>query len=132
MDGPSLEKMWQRVDKTDSCWLWIGPLRANGYGMYNHRPAHRVTYELLVGPIPDGLHIDHLCRVRHCVNPDHLEPVTQAENNRRAGAAKTHCPRDHEYTPENTYNKNGSRMCRTCHRDRSREAYRRKRQEATL
>lgn len=80
-----------RVD-ANGCWLWTASIRANGYGQFVHqgspRQAHRVSYECLVGPIPEGLHIDHLCFVRHCVNPAHLEPVTQAENNRRAAAKK--------------------------------------------
>lgn len=86
--------------------------------------AHRYAYELLVGPIPEGLHIDHLCRVRLCVNPAHLEAVTCHENNRRStsptavNAKKTHCPRGHEYTEENTYfaPPDGRRMCKPCAR----------------
>jgi hypothetical protein len=78
------EKLWAKVDKTDDCWLWTGAKTSSGYGMVSHdsgvRPVHRVVYELLVGSIPDGLVIDHLCSVRNCVNPAHLEPVTNAEN----------------------------------------------------
>jgi hypothetical protein len=86
--------------------------------------AHRVAYEALIGPIPDGLQLDHLCRNRACVNPLHTEPVTQIENIRRGEAgvpsgsqqrAKTHCPQGHPYSQGNTYiRKNGHRMCRTC------------------
>lgn len=76
------------VEKTDTCWLWCGSLTYDGYGIFredNRRTgAHRFAYEWHVGAIPDGLHLDHLCRVRNCVNPEHLEPVTPQENDRRA------------------------------------------------
>lgn len=106
------------------CWLWKGQVAPDGYGHLSvhdqTRMAHRLMYEHLVGPIPDGLQLDHLCRVRHCVNPAHLEPVTPRENTMRGNTAaransiKTHCPRGHEYTLGNTYIKNGSRHCRAC------------------
>jgi hypothetical protein len=86
-------RFWARVEKRpDGCWIWTGVINHNGYGRYTYaRPdgrslasrAHRIAYELLVGPIPDGLQLDHLCRVKACVNPAHLEPVTQDENMRR-------------------------------------------------
>lgn len=79
---------WSKVQYTPGCWLWLGALGRGGYGLSRHRGVlsvvHRVAYELLVGPIPEGLQLDHLCRVRHCVNPDHLEPVTALENVRRS------------------------------------------------
>jgi hypothetical protein len=132
------ERFWARVDQTDSCWLWTGPLTANGYadvtiGRRRMR-AHRFAYELLVGPIPDGLQLDHVkargCRHRHCVNPAHLEPVTQTENILRGNspaaihARKTHCINGHEFSPENTYHRpdNGGRQCRTCISDRQRRS----------
>lgn len=106
----------------DDCWLWTGLVQSNGYGVFNvaGRPqrAHRVSYEMHVGPIPPGLQIDHLCRVRKCVNPAHLEPVTARENSRRA--MRTHCVNGHEFTSENTYMNGGKRYCRTCRRDRNR------------
>lgn len=117
-------RFWSKVvvDAT-GCWLWAANT-SMGYGQIIHDGrqvgAHRVAYEVLVGPIPEGLHIDHLCRVRHCVNPGHLEPVTQKENNRRAllhVAAKTHCKRGHEFTPENTRRSRTrprTRMCIAC------------------
>ena len=91
-----------RISDT-GCWLWIGKTRKDGYGVLSlfggFGYAHRVSYELLVGPIPDGLVIDHLCRIRCCVNPDHLEPVTSRENLARSPltwkgttSRRTHCP----------------------------------------
>ena len=93
-----------------------------------------MAYELFIGPIPDGLTIDHLCRNPNCVNPTHLEPVTMWENLMRGDtltarkAAQTHCVHGHEFTPENTYVKaNGCRLCKACARDRVREIKRRQR-----
>ena len=107
----------------EGCWHWTGGRTSHGYGTLwfdgRSQRAHRVVYEALVGPIPDGLVIDHLCRNRLCVNPDHLEPVTLLENIRRGqgNGSKTHCPSGHEYTPENTRrNALGWRYCRTCKR----------------
>ncbi len=82
------ERFLAKIDRSDldGCWIWTGALDRGGYGLFKSRQvmAHRFAYELWVGPIAEGLHIDHLCYVRPCVNPAHLEPVTQAENNRRA------------------------------------------------
>lgn len=112
------------------CWLWKEPLNPAGYGTVSPfggtTLAHRQMYAFAIGPIPDGLTLDHLCRVRNCINPWHLEPVTQAENARRANAYVTHCPKRHEYTPENTYGKN-CRKCRACDRVRSAAARARRR-----
>ncbi len=110
------------------CWLWLGYTNTHGYGHFyvnpeqRVRPAHCIAYELLVKPIPPGLELDHLCRVRSCVNPAHLDPVTGEENVRRGEAGinneiKTHCPRGHEYNAQNTYNSpTAGRICRACKR----------------
>jgi hypothetical protein len=116
-----------RVDKTPAsgCWVWCGSRYGNGYGRIrgaglNGALAHRVAWELWRGPIPDGLVIDHLCKNRECVNPDHLEPVTQRENVMRSDslwaeqAKRTHCPDGHSYDEANTAVRNGSRHCREC------------------
>lgn len=122
-----LERFAEKYRVDDSgCWIWTACTHQFGYGEFRFRGkcarAHRVAYELLVGPIPEGLTIDHLCRVRNCVNPAHLEPVTFAENVRRGAAAITHCPHGHEYTEANTLHQRGRRNCRTCRRARKREA----------
>lgn len=124
MTPRDLLRFWAKVSVTDDCWLWIGAISSTGYGNFwlsgRYISAHRASYEYAVGPIPDGLHIDHLCRVRQCVNPSHLEPVTQRENTLRgetlpaANARKTHCLRDHPFTPENTYVSSAGRSCLTC------------------
>ena len=119
------DRFWAKVEKTDACWLWRGATGRSGYGNFRGRDgrmeiAHRVAYELSVGPIPTGLTLDHLCRVRQCVNPAHLEPVSGVENTRRGGnAAKTHCIHGHEFSPENTHH-GRQRTCRTCLRERAR------------
>ena len=115
---------WQYIEKKDQlgCWPWSGPTREGRYGVIGQRYAHRFAYELLVGPIPRDLEIDHLCRNRLCVNPDHLEPVTHRENILRGislparRARQNHCKNGHAFTTENTYFRdNGNRTCRTCH-----------------
>lgn len=134
------ERFWASVAPcpTSGCWLWFKAQTAAGYGMTTVATmkigyAHRFAYEQTVDPIADGLHVDHLCRVRCCVNPLHLEPVTQHENILRGvgfaavNATKSACPKGHSYTEENTthvVSKNGpGRMCRQCNRDRSVRAY---------
>ncbi len=113
-------QFWGQVVKTDGCWLWSGKID-KGYGRYNGRGAHRVAYELTVGPIPSGLEIDHVCRTPLCVRPDHLEPVTRLENMRRRYATYTACINGHQYDEANTYiMPRGYRDCRACIRERAR------------
>lgn len=117
------------VTKTDSgCWEYaIENRRGVDYRQVNvpegarkvARYAHRVAYEHLVGPIPDGMQLDHLCRNRTCINPAHLEPVTARENVRRARSLVSQCPSGHPYDEENTRIYDGRRYCRACHRARS-------------
>lgn len=109
------------VDSTTGCWRWFATLDRGGYSHFTiparrHISGHRFAYMALVGPIPLGLELDHLCHNTACVNPGHLEPVTRAENMRRRYARMTHCKRGHEFTPENTYTGVGRRSCRTCQR----------------
>ena len=114
----NIPTFWEKVDTTGNCWLWTGRKNSRGYGQTGgpEQMAHRTAYVLVVGPIPDGLELDHLCRVRACVKPSHLEPVTHAENCRRAALARTHCRQGHPYTKDNTiWIKGGGRDCKTCH-----------------
>lgn len=135
-------RFWSKVDKDGPvpaarpdlgpCWLWTAAQTGGGYGYFrvNGRSvrAHRFAYELLVGPVPVGLELDHLCRVLACINPDHMEPVTHQVNILRGigevarNARKTCCPQGHPYDAENTYwSRRGGRHCRACGRVRSRE-----------
>lgn len=136
-----LERIENKIEPepNSGCWLWTGAISDTGYGsigfLIDGKPkcfnAHRYIYEQYKGKIPNGLQLDHLCRVRCCVNPNHLEPVTNRENTIRGLApivlgarnrAKTHCPQGHEYTSENTIIKNRTnkkkigRQCRECNR----------------
>ena len=122
------------VLEENGCWSWVGPMGSNGYGLFkvNKRMqcAHRVVYEMHRGEIADGLQLDHLCRNRKCVNPDHLEPVTCRENLLRGhgltaiNAKKTHCPNGHALEGSNILWDDGSRKCRTCNNERQRKARR--------
>jgi hypothetical protein len=122
--------MAAKVEVDDNgCWLWTGYVTPDGYSQLTIRPrrhrGHRLSYELLVGPIPEGREIDHLCRVRRCINPDHLEVVTRSENNRRSqrnwipdvnGAPM--CFRGHAVQGANAiHDTDGKTRCRTCRRE---------------
>lgn len=135
-------RFWSKVYADPSgCWLWLASRDRDGYGRFFetnirlHKRAHRVAYEDVVGPIPIGLSIDHLCRNTPCVNPRHLEPVTNQVNSLRGNtfaarfAGKSHCPRGHPYDLFNTQlTKRGYRQCRTC-RNEQHKAKRRRRKE---
>lgn len=136
---PDIERFWANVspEPMSGCWLWTGLTNTKGYGRVyfgaGHYMAHRWIYEREIGPIPEGLQLDHKCRVPCCVNPEHLRPVTPQENTllgispAAVNAGKTHCSRGHEYTPQNIYYslpsynrgrlKRGGRRCRICARD---------------
>lgn len=132
------QRLWANImpEPNSGCWLWIGPDDGSkGYGRLptlRGSQAHRVSYECFKGEIPEGLTLDHKCRVPSCVNPDHLEPVTMTENRNRGNyrdglklggpasglvqKSKTHCPQGHEYSPGNIVpSKKGWRRCRRCH-----------------
>lgn len=131
------------VDES-GCWLWTGYVKPSGYATMSVNSkmqwVHRLSYEVLVGPIPAGLQLDHLCRVRNCVNPAHLEPVTGRENTIRSYAARNSgisgmpfptvnhaCSFGHERTEANSYsNANGAIICRVCQRRRQAEKYQRR------
>lgn len=130
------ERFWSKiqVDHETGCWLWTASKATGGYAGFQttdgSRRGHRVAYETLVGPVPTGLCLDHLCRVRHCVNPGHLEPVTNRENILRGrapqaqNAVKSECIRGHALVAGNLVPsgaRSGSRRCRTCEMERGRQ-----------
>ncbi len=150
---PVEERFWAKVDKAGECWVWTACRLPAGYGQFNWNGrkvyTHRKAYEMLVGPIWPGLHIDHLCRNRACCNPAHLEPVTCAENLRRgeAGkdirsaqassarrkASKPVCKNGHPFSEANTISRQrdgGGRGCRQCQSDYQKRLRRRRREHA--
>ena len=139
---PAVERFQEKysVNPDTGCWEWTACLHDGGYGLLNVGGrmvrAHRFSYELHVGPIPDGLVLDHLCRNRACCNPEHLNPCTRGENLHAPDSespaavykARTHCKHGHEYTDDTIYWHRGARYCKVCLRNRKREARRQKRE----
>ena len=139
MSNTLYQRFWAKVNKTDTCWLWTAAT-TKGYGKINSGGglgkmllAHRVAYEMLVGPIPEGLQLDHLCRVTLCVNPKHLEPVTNRENVLRGEnfiakkARQTECLRGHPLSGANLYTSpKGHRRCKICRNESMKRLYRRR------
>ena len=126
------ERFWQKVERRGEfeCWLWRAAQHEEGYGRFwdpqrrHMAQAHRVAYQFVNGPIPDGFHVHHLCANPQCVNPAHLEALPPRENAilndgpTAQNIRKTRCKHGHEFTTENTYiTYRGRRHCRACHRD---------------
>jgi hypothetical protein len=145
VDSHSTESaFWSLVDKSTPyrCWIWRGKRQKTGYGYYPsprdrttlYGLAHRVAYVLVKGPIPAGMHLDHVCRMPACVNPDHLEVVTTRENTLRGvgpsavNKRKTCCSKGHPFDADNTRRRDGVRYCRQCNRESTRKSVRRKRE----
>jgi hypothetical protein len=142
-----LRRFWAKVDRGEApgvCWEWLGSVDRDGYGRFGivqpvrNLAAHRTSYELFVDRIPDHLVIDHLCRNRGCVNPAHLEVVTNRVNLLRGrgigarNAAKTHCTHGHPFDEKNTiYRRSGGRDCRTCRREIERRYLKRRAEKET-
>lgn len=105
----------------NGCWIWTATTNGHGYGCFSvnrkHIYAHRYAYIRYKGPIPDGLQLDHLCEVKSCVNPDHLEAVTRSQNIRRIAERRGTCERGHPWVPENLMRRGEGQTCRICNRE---------------
>lgn len=136
------KRFQSNITKSGDCWLWNGDKNHAGYGRFSIKRkkylAHRVSFRVSGNEIKEDMVLDHLCRVRNCVNPAHLEQVTHRENTLRGDggwatgrtyAARTHCPNGHEYVPENVYSARGMRECKVCRNTAAREYQRRRRAE---
>lgn len=129
IDQQVIDRFLDKIDQTTNHWIWTGGLGDHGYGVFwdgeRFIGAHCFSYELFVGPIPNGLVIDHSCRNHACVTPSCMEPVTNRENILRGvgptaiNARKTHCVRGHELVAENLYSSGSGRQCKLCHRERA-------------
>ena len=139
MSRSNKDRFFPKVYQTEYCWFWLAYCTSDGYGRFRYNgiwmEAHRASYIMFRGPIPEGLEIDHLCRVRKCVNPEHLEIVTHIENMQRGNRfdigklnrVKTHCPQGHLYSMVDAA---GARRCRSCHNITSRKSAERRKNES--
>jgi hypothetical protein len=143
LENDDLVRFVARIERDRlGCWVWMGGGRTGGYGAFNERvpggfkptSAHRSAYRLFVGPIPEGLVLDHLCRNRRCVNPDHLEAVAQLVNIRRGfvggSTSRTRCKNGHEFAGDNLVLSEKQQVCRTCRNARALAHYYRKRERS--
>src|SRR6266436_3987369 len=115
-----MEKVEEPFCAHNECWVWKGSKTGSGYGQIwvdgKHVTAHRISHELFIGPIPEGHAVDHLCRNRLCVQPDHLQALDHYANWSQWNLSKTHCINGHPYDEQNTYRVRGERQCRICRR----------------
>lgn len=139
---PASERFEAKIDRSGDCWIWTGHIRPNGYGAFHVdgklTSVHRFAYEYFVGPIPDGAHLDHLCRVRACANPAHLEPVSPRENVLRGQSPHVQlfhedtCKRGHPLVGDNVYiwhKRPNQRGCKACRYQRVLDYQRRRREQ---